>query len=281
MADREFGAVAALWSVVERLRLPETLDTIFPKRNSGPSIGTYLLVGALSWCYELFDETEPELQGELSYRTTRKIWGNEYQLVITYNPELFAGQTQGIEANIAKCQREFNEITAGLERWRSGEITKGKRPTVDGIKKRVQKIIARQYMKELWQIKIMEEDGFPKLQAEFDQEAFQNLRNTRLGKTIIFTDRDDWSDARIINCYRSQWRIEEMFKWSKDRTRNSWETVYHWTDPMIRMFDKARSGNIRRHQKSQWEKILSRMATVPRTMRVPFNKAAFRSCNRL
>jgi integrase/recombinase XerD len=28
----------------------ETLDTIFPKRNDGPSIGTYLLVGALSRC---------------------------------------------------------------------------------------------------------------------------------------------------------------------------------------------------------------------------------------
>jgi transposase len=431
VVDIEYGAVAALWSVAERLNLQETLDTVFPKRNDGPSIGTYLLVGALSRClepvskrgtpewyrktilprllgydakcfssqrfwdnchelteeqfekaqeaiarqaveeydlytgnllydstnydtyitttsksklaqrghakskrtdlkivgvaamvtqdghvplyhqvfpgnrpdsvefgqilpqfskaaeqlchhqpditvvldkgnnskdnwalwqdspfhfvgslpvsdypdlqeipltsYEPFAETEPELQGELSYRTTRKVLGDEYQLVITYNPELFAGQLQGIETNIAKCQRELNEIVAGLGRWHSGEITKGKRPTVDGTKKRVQKTLSRQYMKGLWIIEITEENGFPKLEAEFDQEAFQNLRNTRLGKTILFSDRDEWSDAQIVNCYRSQWRIEEMFKWSKDRTRNSWEPVYHWTDPMIRM----------------------------------------------
>jgi transposase len=84
-------------------------------------------------------------------------------------------------------------------------------------------------------IEITEENEFPKLEAEFDQEAFQNLRNSRLGKTILFSDRDEWRDAQIVNCYRSQWQIEEMFKWSKDRRRNSWEPVYHWTDPMIRM----------------------------------------------
>ena len=154
--------------------------------------------------YEPFAETEPELQGELSYRTTRKVLGDEYQLVVTYNPELFAGQLQGIEANIAKCQRELNEIADRLGRWHSGEITKGKRPSMDWTKKRVQKTLARQYMKDLWQIKISEENGLPKLEAEFDQEAFQNLRNTRLGKTILFSDRDDWNDAQIVSCYRTQ-----------------------------------------------------------------------------
>jgi hypothetical protein len=158
--------------------------------------------------YEPFAETEPELQGELSYRTTRKVMGDEYQLVVTYNPELFAGQLQGIEANIAKCQRELNEIATGLGRWRSGEITKGKRPTIAGINKRVQKTLTRQYMKGLWQIEITEENGFPKLRTEFNQEAFQNLCNTRLGKTIIFSDQDDWNDAQIVTCYRSQSRIE-------------------------------------------------------------------------
>jgi hypothetical protein len=48
ITDKEFGAVAALWSVAERLQLRETLDSIFPKRNSGPSVGEYLLVGAIS-----------------------------------------------------------------------------------------------------------------------------------------------------------------------------------------------------------------------------------------
>jgi transposase len=59
VVDIEFGAVAALWSVVKRLNLQETLDTIFPKRNDGPSIGTYLLVGALSRCLEPVSKRGP------------------------------------------------------------------------------------------------------------------------------------------------------------------------------------------------------------------------------
>jgi hypothetical protein len=52
VVDREFGDVAALWSVAERLNVINILDSIFPKRNSGPPIGTYLTVGAISRCLE-------------------------------------------------------------------------------------------------------------------------------------------------------------------------------------------------------------------------------------
>lgn len=52
VVDREFGAVAALWSVAERLNVINILDSIFLKRNSGPPIGTYLTVGPISRCLE-------------------------------------------------------------------------------------------------------------------------------------------------------------------------------------------------------------------------------------
>ena len=52
VSDLEFGAVAALFSVAERMNVIGELDAIFPKRGGGPSIGTYLLVGAISRCLE-------------------------------------------------------------------------------------------------------------------------------------------------------------------------------------------------------------------------------------
>jgi transposase len=430
IVDKEFGAVAALWSVAERLNLVATLDSVFPKRNSGPSIGTYLVVGALSRClepvskrgtpewyektilprllgyeaksfasqrfwdnchelteeqfflaqtkiarqaaeeydlylgsmlydttnydtyiatgnpaelaqrghakskrtdlkvvglaamvtqdghvplfhqvypgnrhdsvqfnqilpqlaeaaqvichhypditlvldkgnnaaetwelwqdtpfhfvgslpvsdypdllevpllsYEELDQEDPDFKGCLAYRTTKKVLGDEYDLVVTYNPELYHGQMQGINANIAKCQKDFDDLRAGLTRWHNGEITRGKKPTVAGVKTRVHKITSRQYMKTLWRTEVTAVDGLPQLDVQFDHEALKDLQDTSLGKSIIFTDHADWSNERIIRSYRSQWQIEEMFKWSKDRERNSWEPVYHWTDPMIR-----------------------------------------------
>ena len=44
----DFGAVAALWHVVERLDLVARIDRIVPKRHQGVSIGHYLVLAALN-----------------------------------------------------------------------------------------------------------------------------------------------------------------------------------------------------------------------------------------
>ena len=47
---RQFGAPAALLALAHRLHLAEHIDRHAPKRGSGPSVGTYLLVAALNRC---------------------------------------------------------------------------------------------------------------------------------------------------------------------------------------------------------------------------------------
>jgi hypothetical protein len=46
----EFGAVAALYDLAERLALAQHVDTHVPKRGAGPTVGTYLLVAILNRC---------------------------------------------------------------------------------------------------------------------------------------------------------------------------------------------------------------------------------------
>jgi transposase len=185
--------------------------------------------------YDQLGEEAPELRDCLGYRTTQKALGNEYELVVTYNPELYEGQCQGIERNIAQCQKEFDGLQAKLVCWHNGEVNKGRKPNMNNVKEQVKRIVSRQYMKDLWKIESAEENGLPKLSVQFDQDAFRKMKDTLLGKSIIFTDRFEWTTAEIVSAYRSQWKIEQMFRCSKDRKRNSWEPVYHWTDPMIRV----------------------------------------------
>ena len=47
---REFGAVMALYDLAQRLDLVGHIDRHVPKRGSGPSVGTYLLVAILNRC---------------------------------------------------------------------------------------------------------------------------------------------------------------------------------------------------------------------------------------
>ena len=46
----EFGAVAALYDLCQRLCLVEHIDRHAPKKGQGPSVGTYLLVAVLNRC---------------------------------------------------------------------------------------------------------------------------------------------------------------------------------------------------------------------------------------
>ena len=68
-----------------------------------------------------------------------------------------------------------------------------------------------------------------------DTAALDELSQTWLGKNILITSRDDWADAKIIEAYRSQFIIEDVFKEMKDRNTGSWWPLYHWTDSKIRV----------------------------------------------
>lgn len=46
----EFGAVAALYSLAQQLKLVETIDAHVPKRAQGASVGQYLLIATLNRC---------------------------------------------------------------------------------------------------------------------------------------------------------------------------------------------------------------------------------------
>ena len=57
----------------------------------------------------------------------------------------------------------------------------------------------------------------------------------RLGKTILISNRAEWSDERIIAAYRSQFLIEAVFREMKDRITGSWWPLNHWTDSKLRV----------------------------------------------
>lgn len=46
--EREFGATAALWDIAQELDIIGTIDAHAPKRDQGPSVGTYILLATLN-----------------------------------------------------------------------------------------------------------------------------------------------------------------------------------------------------------------------------------------
>jgi len=173
------------------------------------------------------------LPGVSAYRTTKVVFGVERTVLVTYNENLFVAQARTLLREIAKRQRYLREQQQQLQRWHRGKVRRGKAPSVAAVTKKVQGWLKARHMKELFQVTVEERDGLPWLTYRFDRRAWARLQKTLLGKTILFTDNDDWSDAEIVHGYRAQHHVETGFRCMKDPHHICLRPQHHWTNQKI------------------------------------------------
>ena len=170
-----------------------------------------------------------------AFRTRKEIYGKNLTVVVTFNNKLYTAQVKTINNEINKCLDKLCELSEKLADRMAGRITKGKKPTVESVKKQVSSILSGQHMKDLIKTTITEDNNLPSLTYKLNDKTFSELSDTYLGKNIIITDNHNWSTEEIILTYRSQYIIEDIFKQMKDRKTGNWWPMFHWTDRMIRV----------------------------------------------
>jgi transposase len=173
----------------------------------------------------------------LAYRTRKVVFGQERTVLVTYNENLLAGQLQGIEANLAKTRAKLRDLQHSLRRWQEGRVKRGRQPTLEGVGNQVQQALSAQFMKKLMEYELSQRTkrAVPQLTFRTNTQAYGQLLRSQLGKTILFTDLDDWSDEEIVLGYRAQSNIESAFRDMKNPHFLGWAPMFHWTDPMIRV----------------------------------------------
>lgn len=155
-------------------------------------------------------------------------------MLTTFNRPLFDAQVKTLCREIAKRRRKLDALQTSLSKYRSKR--RGKAPTVAGITKTVDLIHAARHMKDLFKTKVSEgKDGLPLLTFRFDKRAWKTLRKTLLGKTILFTDQDHWTDEQIVLSYRAQFHVEAAFRQMKDPHFLTFRPTFHWTDQKLRV----------------------------------------------
>jgi len=178
--------------------------------------------------------SEDHLEGVSYYRTEKKVFEKKRTVLCVYNPELYDGQMQGINSYIKKTEKELSELKKNLDERRTKKKP-GKQPTVDSVTKRVKETLKKQYMSQIYTFNVEDRGSWIELNYGIDENAFELLKKTQLGKTIIFTDRDDMGASEIISAYREQWKIENAFKQMKNPSWVSFKPVGHWTDQKIKV----------------------------------------------
>jgi len=179
--------------------------------------------------------THSNLPGVKAYRVQQKAYGHKRTVLVTYNEELFLTQSQCLLREIRKRTSKLKELSIQLSRWADGKTKRGKKPTKESVTSSIKEILKGQYMNQLINTEVVEIKGFLSLSYSVNHEKREKIFRQRLGKTILFTDNDSWSNAEIILAYRGQFRVEQAFATMKDPHFVSWSPMWHWNDHNVRV----------------------------------------------
>lgn len=156
------------------------------------------------------------------------VHGREYLCVLKYSASFAGEQLHSLTTSLSKvlqALRRFSmELNKPKARWKE-----------DQIRSKIQRWLSGQFLEELIRYQIESRNGQWRLQFDFDTAAWQRLLDHRLGRTVLLTNRMDWSAEQIALGYSGQQEIEKVFRGLKDGDWLGWGPMYHWTDRKIRI----------------------------------------------
>ena len=196
----------------------------------------YVASLAPSYFRELMDEANAQLQPVAlaedeevqAYRTQAQIWGQRRECVALISEQLREGQMRGIDQSLHKKLSALSDLQAQLQNPKSRKKWIRKQ-----LQERVEQLIKGQYVDEILTCRISKKRKRFHLDYEVDHQAYETLKEQRLGRRLLVTNRSDWSTAQIIRAYRAQAKVEYAFRNLKNPMHLAIRPQYHWTDQKI------------------------------------------------
>jgi transposase len=156
------------------------------------------------------------------------VHGKEYLCVLKYSASFAGEQLHSVATSLSKVLQSLRRFSMELNkpqaRWKETQI-----------RSKIQRWLSAQFLEELIRYQLESQDGHWRLQFDFDTAAWQRLVDHRFGRTILLTNRMDWTAEQVALGYSGQQEIERVFRGLKDGNWLGWGPMYHWTDRKIRI----------------------------------------------
>jgi transposase len=169
-----------------------------------------------------------ELPGFQAKRSQVTIAGRRYTLVCVRSDNFAARQAHGFGQTLAKAQRELDE----LQRVAAGGRGRRTRRQLEQI---VADLLRPRHLKRVLSVEVAGTQDKPTLTATLDHDALHELHERTFGRSLLLTDRDDWTDTEIIAAYHALNRNEAAIRRAKNTDYLAARPIYHWTDQKIRV----------------------------------------------
>ena len=156
------------------------------------------------------------------------VHGREYLCVVKYSASFASEQLHSITTSLSRVLQALRRLARDLNkpkaRWKQAQI-----------ERKIGRWLSPPFLRELVRYQLEEgADGWH-LQFDFDSAALPQLLHRRLGRTVLLTNRMDWSAEQVVAGYAGQQAIERVFRGLKDGDWLNWDPMHHWTDRKIRI----------------------------------------------
>lgn len=156
------------------------------------------------------------------------VHGRQYLCVVKYSASFAGEQLHSLTTSLSRVLQSLRRLALELKKPKA----RGKQ---EQIARKIRRWLSAPFLAELIRYQLQEQEGKWQLQFDFDSAALPQLLSQRLGRTVLLTNRMDWSAEQVVAGYSGQQSIERVFRGLKDGQWLGWDPMYHWTDRKIRI----------------------------------------------
>jgi transposase len=157
------------------------------------------------------------------YKTRHEFYDKEFTTVISYNEASYTRQKSKYEEDKKKTQEKLADLQKRLL------SVKGRKRSISSIEREINDIIR----KDLRSVIEYHLDG--SILSYKVKDEVESSRKKGFGKTIIFTDLDEWDTKKIVKTYSNKYLVEEDFKMLNNPLQIPIGPVNHQKDHNIRV----------------------------------------------
>jgi len=156
------------------------------------------------------------------------VHGREYLCVVKYSASFAGEQLHSLTTSLSRVLQSLRGLAKELNKPQAGWKQ-------EQIERKIRRWLSAPFLAELIRYQLEGCDGAWHLQFDFDSAALPQLLNQRLGRTLLLTNRMDWSAEQVVAGYSGQQQVERVFRGLKQGDWLGWDPMYHWTDRKIRI----------------------------------------------
>jgi len=183
-----------------------------------------------------YDELWTKKNGRtvFGYRMTTSAYlgkGKNNTLIATFDEDTFALQEHDLDEKISKAILKLEDFIKNQlntkPQWRDPKKV---------VVKINRDILKTKNLRSIIIISVTKKANGTKLELSWNiDDAAREGSMKSFGKSIIFSNRNEWSTLEIVKTYRAQIKVEQQFKELNKRDRISVMPMFVWTDEMIRV----------------------------------------------